>query len=109
MSVYNPDVWVIVKIQAPGKEEYHRVLGGWYGGYAGTDSWRLSSGVTRVVDKGSYFEVYNHSGSMYNCPKHSEKLSLYTQSIFSHYEKESKDKGWVFEIVEMKDTEYVKN
>jgi hypothetical protein len=103
MSVYNPDVWVLVKIQSPGNEEYYRILGGWYGGYAGADYWRLSSGVNRVVDKDSYFEVYNHSGSLYNCPKHAEKLSLYTQSIFSRYEQEAKSKDWVFEIVPMKD------
>lgn len=109
MAIYNPDVWVLVKIKAPDKDAYHRILAGWYGGYLSGDSWKMSSGVVKVVDKGTFFEVYNESGSVYNCHKESERLSGYTTSIFRHYEKETKEAGWLFEIEDMKDTEYVKN
>jgi len=109
MSEYNPDVWVVVKIQAPGHEMYYRILAGWYGGYLGSDEWKLSSGIEKVIDKGNYFEVYNASGSVYNCHKETERMSSYTYSIFKRYEKQAKEKSWVYEIVEMKDTEYGKN
>ena len=40
MSVYNPDKWVIVKIDAD-SECIYKVFACWYGGYAGSDSWRI--------------------------------------------------------------------
>jgi hypothetical protein len=86
MSQNNPDVWVIVELSGSKVEDrYHRVLAGWYGGFAGGDSWRMSSGVTRIVDKDTYWEIHNDSGSIYNCHKEIERFSGYTQNVYQSY------------------------
>ena len=109
MSVYDPDAWVVVKIHPPGEKMYYRVLAGWYGGWAGSDAWKLSSGITKVVEHEHHFEVYNESGSVYNCHKETERMTGYTHSVFSNYKEQADKEGWVFEIVPLRDTEYGKN
>jgi hypothetical protein len=89
---YQPDVWVIIEISGTEVPETHyRVLAGWYGGFAGSDSWRSSSGITKVIDKEHYWEIHNTSGSIYDCHKNTEKLSGYTSSILNQYVKSSDD------------------
>jgi len=66
MTKYTPDKFVVLEIKN-GEEKYYKVLGGWFGGYLGADSWRLNSGITRAeyVDGSWYF--YGSSGSVYKC------------------------------------------
>ena len=84
MSNYTPDLWVIVEMVTD-KNTIYKVLGSWYGGYLGSDSWRLSSGVTKVIEHDNHYEVHNHSGSIYTCHKGVEGISTYTTSIYEHY------------------------
>jgi len=99
MSNYNPDVWVIIELSGSEvPETYCRVLAGWYGGFAGSDSWKASSGITKIVDKDQYWEIHNHSGSIYNCHKNTEKLSGYTSSILNQFVSSSDDKISVRQI-----------
>ena len=87
---YRPDVWVIIELSGSKvPETYCRVLAGWYGGFAGSDSWKASSGISAVVDKDTYWEIHNHSGSIYNCHKNTEKLSMYTASILNGFVKQN--------------------
>lgn len=84
MSTYTPDHWVIVKLEGEKVPEgiLYKVLAGWYGGYVGADSWKLNSGITKIVDKGDYYVIEGYSGSRYLCFKDSERMSSYTASIF---------------------------
>ena len=66
MSQYNPDNWVIIKLD-DGKDPHYRVLAGWSGGYGTGDSWRLNSGITRHEFDGDYWYFYGSSGSCYKC------------------------------------------
>ena len=84
MSNYTPDLWVIVEMVTE-KNTIYKVLGSWYGGYLGSDSWRLSSGVTKVIEHDNHYEVHNHSGSIYTCYKGAEGISTYTTSIYEDY------------------------
>lgn len=85
-SEYRPDVWVIIELSGSKvPETYCRVLAGWYGGFAGSDSWKVSSGISSVVDKDTYWEIHNTSGSIYICHKETERLSMYTASILNGY------------------------
>lgn len=84
MSNYTPDLWVIVEMVTE-KNTIYKVLGSWYGGYLGSDSWRLSSGVTKVIEHNNHYEVHNHSGSIYTCYKGAEGISTYTTSIYEDY------------------------
>ena len=104
MSYYAPDRWVIVRIKSEKHPMIDKILGSWYGGYAGSDEWRMSSGVTKVVDKDTYYEVHNHSGSIYELSKQTEGMSAYTGSVYARLEKQLTEEGLgTIEIINIKD------
>lgn len=82
MSTYTPDLWVIVEIKNHDSDEaIQKVFASWYGGYAGGDSWKLSSGVTGIIERDTHYEIHNHSGSIYNCGKNSHGMSGYAAGV----------------------------
>lgn len=86
MSEYNPDAWVVVELSGTDvPKTYHRILAGWYGGYLNGDSWKMNSGITKIVKHENYYEVHGDSGSVYNCPKQAERFSSYMMSVFSNF------------------------
>jgi hypothetical protein len=87
MSEYKPDRWVIVEINSPEHGTVRKVLGSWYGGFAGSDEWRMNSGIEKVIDQGTYYDVYGYSGSIYKCVKGAEGMSAYTNSVYENYKK----------------------
>ena len=60
MSEYIPDKWEVVKIPLDNNEHIYKVFGTWYGGYAASDYWRLSSGIVEVVEHDLFYEVIYH-------------------------------------------------
>lgn len=81
MSTYTPDLWVVVEIDYEG-EVVKKVLASWYGGFANGDSWKLSSGITKIVELDDRYEFLNHSGSVYVCYKTLWGMSGYTGNIY---------------------------
>ena len=77
MTDYNPDNWVIIKIN--GDDPHYRVLAGWSGGYLDGDSWR----ITRVEDAGDRFNFYGSSGSCYSCGKESYTLRMNNAHVWA--------------------------
>ena len=82
MGDYYPDSWVILKINLDGEIAY-RVLAGWSGGYLDGDSWRMNSGITRVVEENKSWEFYGSSGSCYVCRKGEYRLTMATSSVYN--------------------------
>ena len=80
MTDYNPDNWVVIKIN--GDDPHYRVLAGWSGGYIHGSSWRMNSGITRVEDAGDMLIFYGTSGSCYSCHKESYTLRMNTIPIW---------------------------
>ena len=93
MSDYTPNRWVIVEINSPEHGKIRKVLGSWYGGYLGSDSWRINSGITQVIDQGEYYDVVGYSGSVYQCYKSAEGMSAYTAGVFEGYKKELEERN----------------
>jgi len=93
MSDYTPNRWVIVEINSPEHGKIRKVLGSWYGGYLGSDSWRMNSGITQVIDQGEYYDVVGYSGSVYKCYKGAEGMSAYTAGVFENYKKELEERN----------------
>ena len=93
MSDYTPNRWVIVEINSPEHGKIRKVLGSWYGGYLGSDSWRMNSGITQVIDQGEYYDVVGYSGSVYKCYKGAEGMSAYTAGVFEVYKKELEERN----------------
>jgi hypothetical protein len=66
MSEYSPDRWVVVKIVTP-KERLYKVFASWSGGYGGSDSWKMNSGITYATLVDDRWEFAGYSGSVYSC------------------------------------------
>ena len=87
MAEYTPDSWVIFEMTYKGKK-VKKVLAGWYGGYLGADTWRLSSGITVEVDSGDYYDFHNESGSVYHCSKNTQRFTTLMSSMFANWQKQ---------------------
>ncbi len=69
MSDYRPDKWVVVKISSDKTPPIHKVFACWFGGWAGSDSWKLNSGITKATLEGFVYSFEGSSGSVYECHK----------------------------------------
>ena len=69
MTNYTPDSWLVIKINNIYGGYYYRVFGSWYGGYGGSDSWRMNSGIVSVTEDEHCFYFKGNSGSVYKCYK----------------------------------------
>lgn len=83
-----PDCWVVVKLfsEKMSGEIVYKILAGWSGGYLGSDSYRLNSGIVKIEDGDDHWLVHGHSGSVYQCGKTLERTSGYTHSVFKNIE-----------------------
>ena len=99
MSEYFPDNWVVLKITDIKKsgntgygrteEVLYKVLAGWSGGYLGSDSWRLNSGIVDVEETVDSFIFIGNSGSRYICDKTQERLRMNTAGTWKALQKEA--------------------
>lgn len=83
--MYVPDCWAILNVEKSPNEKYRRLIAGWYGGYLDGDSWRMNSGILKVVEDGDYLDVYGFSGSVYRCMKHSQRMSGLMSMIYESF------------------------
>ena len=101
MTEYHPDNWAIVKIN-DGKDNVHcKVLAGWSGGYLTGSSWKMNSGITKVIKDGDYWLFHGASGSIYRCYKGSECLSMNTAHIWDSLQKLHGDKVKLIHVDEI--------
>ena len=84
MSNYTPDRWVVVEIDYEGIKT-QRILSSWYGGWAGSDSWRLSSGITGVEELEDSYIIENDSGSVYTCLMNRYGMSAYAMGVLENF------------------------
>ena len=99
MSEYTPDRWVIGEIKSE-TDTVRKILSSWYGGYAGSDEWRLSSGITEIRDKVEYYEIENESGSVYFCYKNAVGMSSYTASVLSNLKNQLEQRNATIEVID---------
>ena len=83
MSDYTPDKWVVVKITGKDTPPVHKVFACWYGGYLGSDSWKLNSGITKATLEGNVYYFEGSSGSVYECHKDIYGTNFYGGSVLS--------------------------
>ena len=105
MNEYYPDNWVLVEF-IKDNIATRKVLAGWHGGYLNGDEWRLSSGVTKIVETETGYEIHNESGSIYYCNKNTMRLSTVTGSMLENWIAEAeKHKDLNISISVIKDIE----
>lgn len=95
MSNYTPDRWMLIKIT--GTDPHYRVFGSWFGGYLGSNSWRMNSGIVSVTEEDDFYIFKGHSGSEYRCHKESYGSHSYGYGVAIGYEKDS---GGKIEIIQ---------
>lgn len=83
MSDYTPDRWTVIRIQASA-EVLYKVFASWSGGYAGSDSWKLNSGIVRATWTDPYWEFDGSSGSVYRCHRDSYGTNGYGGLVLSN-------------------------
>ena len=103
MSLYTPDCWQIVKIQAPGHDLYYRIFASWSGSYLEGASWKLSSGIESFIDFGDHYLSDQSSGSVYKIYKTRERMSGIMAGVFTTYSEQATDQGWTFELISLED------
>ena len=102
---YSPDRWVLIEFNSEKYGVIRKILAGWYGGFAVSDSWKLSSGNVTFIDKGDYYESLQESGSTYKLYKASEGFTGLTAGMFKHWGLLLEEEGCSIKRIEV---EYVK-
>jgi hypothetical protein len=95
MSEYTPDTWVVLEFNAPGFEKpLQKVFAGWYGGFAGSNSWKLNSGITEVrIDDQGHYEFDGYSGSTYYCHANNYRMSGLMHGVLASWLKQANERG----------------
>jgi hypothetical protein len=101
MSDYIPDRWVVAKISGyeDRSKPVYKVFACWYGGYAGSDSWKLNSGITKATLEGNVYSFEGSSGSVYECHKDSYGYNMYGGSVLNNMIEKSKEHGIEIEVL----------
>ena len=99
MSDYTPDKWLVVKITGPDTPPVHKVFACWYGGYLGSDSWKLNSGITRAYEESHCFMFDGNSGSTYACHKATYGASSYGYGVLESMVTKALDNGVTIEVL----------
>lgn len=105
MSTYTPDAWVPVLIESKEHGKIYKILAGWYGGYIGSDYWKLSSGVESISisEDGSVITMPQSSGSTYIVGPQTHVSSLMA-AVFSDFEKKADESGlFTIKIINVQD------
>lgn len=97
-----PDCWKFIRLTPHDKSlpSHDRILCSWYGGFMGSDHWKLSSGNQEVINHDYYLEVPQHSGTVYHLYKDRQRWSGYMTSVFNKLKKNAKE-------VDMESFDYV--
>lgn len=96
------DKWQIIEI-SHGGEIIYKLFATWYGGYLGSDEWRLNSGITRVEFDGANYRFYGQSGSCYVGHKDAYGSSGWSQGIAMNLVENARKAGVEAEILSQTD------
>lgn len=100
MSTYNPDRWTLLYVKYPdATEEVARVYSGNYGGYLGSNTWKLSSEVDVTEVDGDVMKFTTATGSVYICHKDSYGMSGYMMGVYDSIYKDGTDRGIAIRLI----------
>jgi hypothetical protein len=98
MSDYSPDRWVVVKI-VTSKERLYKVFATWSGGWVGSDSWKMNSGITRASLVDDRWEFDGYSGSVYSCHREAYGTNGYGGNVLQNFIDQMPTQGATMEIM----------
>lgn len=99
---YNPDAWVIIKITTKKHGVVYKLLTGWYGGFAGSDSWRLNSGIEKInLLNNNHYQIVGFSGTVYEVNPNCCRMSALMQQVYSEFVSDIVAIGGTIEILDI--------
>jgi len=98
MTDYTPDRWMVIRIHAP-TEVLYKVFATWSGGYAGSDSWKLNSGIVRATWADPYWEFDGSSGSVYRCHADRYGTNGYGGTVLSNMIDKAQEQGIQIDVL----------
>jgi hypothetical protein len=98
MSNYTPDRWLVVKIVTPTQQLY-KVFATWWGGYTGSDSWQMNSGITQATLVDDTWEFKGYSGSVYSCHKNAYGTNGYGGNVLQGFIDKMPAQGATMEVM----------
>ena len=98
MSDYTPDRWTVIRIQATGQIIY-KVFASWSGGFAGSDSWKINSGIVRAAFADPYWKFDGSSGSVYSCHKDSYGTNGYGGYVLNNLIDQAKKQDMQIDVL----------
>ena len=87
---YAPDRWMMIEIK--GDVPHYKIFGSWFGGYLGSNSWRMNSGITSVEEDETCYYFAGSSGSTYRCGKEFYGANMYGWGVAKSFEEKHEDK-----------------
>lgn len=100
MANYIPDGWTVIKISPPdGAAPVYKVFATWYGGYAGSDSWKINSGIEFTEDAGNSYIFHGSSASTYTCAKSAYGINMYGSSVLTRMIDEAEKHGVIIDVL----------
>jgi hypothetical protein len=104
MSDYRPDRWTVLRIHATGQVIY-KVFASWSGGYTGSDSWKLNSGIVRATLVEDNWEFDGSSGSVYSCHRDAYGTNGYGGHVLNGLLEKAEKQGIQIDVLS-KDTDW---
>jgi hypothetical protein len=98
MTDYTPDRWMVLRIHTA-TEVLYKVFAAWSGGYTGSDSWKLNSGITRATFADPYWEFDGSSGSVYRCHQDAYGTNGYGGAVLSNLISQAKGQGIQIDVL----------
>jgi hypothetical protein len=103
---YTPDKWVVVKIEGEKFPLTYKVFACWYGGYLGAHSWKLNSGIEKIVKQDNCYLFEGYSGSTYKCHEGGYGTNMYGHEVLQDIIEKSKKAGVTVELLS-EDTDWL--
>ncbi len=93
MTQYCPDKWLVVKIEGEKFPLTYKVFACWHGGYLDGDSWKMNSGITKVIKEENFYLFKGYSGSVYKCHENCYGATMYGYGVLHNIIEKSKEAG----------------
>jgi hypothetical protein len=89
---YYPDMWVLVRVEnaASDSPPFYKILSGWSGCFAQSDSWRFSSGLepNLITKKDDVYSCPQSSGSIYFLHKNKYGMTNLMHDVLAKLQEE---------------------
>ena len=89
----HPDLWKIVRIETKPHGTLFKVFSSFYGGYLGSDAWKISSRIKTIEDQGTQYVATTQSGNRYSLIKGNEGFSGFGRNVFEQYQGDLANSG----------------